>query len=573
MSAAIGVALRRLRRFGLPRAAAILLAGMLLLGGAATLTGRHPGRPAGGPGGAGGLGVERARHRGGAIAVGLLAPRSLDPALATRVEDQVLVGNLFDGLTALGPQGEVRPAVAASWSADPGLRHWVFRLRPGVTWSDGTPLQAADFKFAWERAARPQPAGAPAGPQPTGLGDLLAPVSGYRAAAEGRATAIAGLRVPDPATLTVDLDAPFADLPAAVANPRLSPLPRARVARNPTAYLAKPVGDGPFMLAAPPRGGLAAPPGGGTLLLVRNPRYYGAAPYLDRVEVDTFPDEQTAWLAFQDNLVDFAPVPLDQLDAARAVYGVSADGRSQPGVLAGPELATWYLGFNVHTEPFDDPQVRLAFSQAINRGRIAAALAGARAPAVGLVPTGVPGAAGALCAPCTYDPAQAKATFARLRPRPVTIQVPDVAVDRRIAALVVADLAAAGLRASVRVAGVDGYAAGIRRPGVQVFRYGWVADYPRMDSFLTSQFSSRGNDNLTGLEDPAVDGLLAQARATADDGARQRLYQQAEAEILAAVPVAPVLEYRHAAVLAPGLAGFDLTPEGGIDLAAISLAK
>ena len=156
---------------------------------------------------------------GGTLAIALLDPGPLDPARADRLEDEIVLGNLFDGLTAIDPAGAVRPAVAASWTRDPTLRRWEFRLRPDARWSDGSPVRSTDFTYAWQRLADPK-----AEPAPAPARTLLSGVTGYRAFAAGRARSIAGLETPDPATLVVRLDRPFADLPALVAAIPLSPL-------------------------------------------------------------------------------------------------------------------------------------------------------------------------------------------------------------------------------------------------------------------------------------------------------------------------------------------------------------
>jgi ABC-type transport system substrate-binding protein len=96
--------------------------------------------------------------------------------------------------------------------------------------------------------------------------------------------------------------------------------------------------------------------------------------------------------------------------------------------------------------------------------------------------------------------------------------------------------------------------------------------YPRMDAFLSRQLSSHGADNPTGFADPAVDRLLTQARASADQATRTRLYQQAEQAVLTDLPVAPILQQRHSDVLTPGIQGFDLTPWGALDLSTVMLA-
>jgi oligopeptide transport system substrate-binding protein len=495
---------------------------------------------------------------GGTLAIALLDPGSLDPALAQDLEDEVVVGNLFDGLTALDAAGAVRPAVAASWSSDAALRRWEFRLRPDARWADGSPLRAEDFKFAWERLADPE-----ARPAPSPAAALLAPVAGYREVAAGRARSLSGVQAPDATTLVVELERPLADLPALVAGVELSPLPRALVAGDPAAYLASPFGNGPFRLAAPYRSGRS-------LTLERNPAYAGEAARLDKVSVHVVPDELTAWLELQHGRVAFAPVPLDQVAAARAVHGASADGRSRPGLLQGPMLATWEVGFDRRAKPASDPRWRQAFSLAVDRSRIAAALAGAAAPATGLLPPGLPAAGPdpgpAPCAACAHDPARAKTLFAQVEGGrgPVTLQVPADGVHRRIADLIAADLATAGVKLQVKVSADP--AAGVAAGGAE------VPGYPRMDAVL-GRFSSRAAADPTEPVDPAVDDLLDRAAATADEPARAGLYRQAETAILAELPVAPVLSLRHAAVLAPGVEGFDLTPWGAVDLAAVTLSR
>jgi oligopeptide transport system substrate-binding protein len=542
---------------GLGRVAALAVVVVVAV---AACTGGGPRSPRTGGGATAGPGGPP--RQGGSLAIALLAPASLDPARAERSEEQTVVASLFDGLTAVDAHGAVQGAVAGSWTADEALRRWTFKLRPGSRFSEGTPVQAGDFKFAWERLVDPRTG------LPAALGALLAPVEGYQALAAGRARGLAGVAAPDPATLVVELDQPFADFPAVVANPRLSPLPRALVGRDPAAYWARPVGNGPFTLTRP---WVAGRP----FELARNPAYAGRAAYLDKVRVDAVPDEQTAWLEFQDGLVSFAPVPLDQLGAAAAVYGRSPDGRTQPGVLLGPELATWSVGFNLRAKPFSDPAWRQAFSLALDRERIAGGFAGARAASAALVPDGVPDARRPACPACRHAPQEASRLLrqAGARNPRVTLTLPDDPLERQAAKLVAASLAGAGVAVRLDPVPPAGYLAAVRRPGVQAFALGWTADYPRMDAFLFPQFGTGGQGDLTGFADPAVTRLLAQARATADQQRRTQLYQQAEDALLAQLPVAPVLAARHAAVLATGLRGFDDTPAGPVDLAAVSLAN
>jgi ABC-type transport system substrate-binding protein len=521
----------------------------------------------GASGGSGGGGGPAPGRRGGTLAVALLDPGPLDPARADSLEDEIVLGNLFDGLTALDPTGAVRPAAAASWTSDPSLRRWEFHLRPDARWSDGSPVRSTDFTFAWHRLADPK-----AKPAPSPARTLLSGVTGYRAFVAGRARAIAGLATPDPATLAVRLDRPFADLPALVAALPLSPLPSTLAGPDPAAYLTRPVGDGPFRLAAPARPGRP-------LTLDRNPAYWGSPALLDRVSVHTVPDEQTAWLELQNGQVSFAPVPPDQLAAARTVHGLSPDGRTRPGLLQGPSLTTWQLTFNLGSKLGKDPRWRQAVSLAIDREAMAAALAGT--PATGLVPPATPGwgtgpgaggtgsgsggsggsgsgagGAGAdpICSACAHDPARARSLFAGSKAgrAAITVAVPPGAEARQLAVLLADDLDAAGADLTVTPAPTG------ETPLTLVRR---VAPYPRPAPFLTGPFAPG----------PKAQRLLDQAHATPDDPARATLYHQAEAAILTDLPATPLITNRHAAVLTPGPQGFNLTPWDTLDLSTVSL--
>jgi peptide/nickel transport system substrate-binding protein/oligopeptide transport system substrate-binding protein len=508
---------------------------------AAGCTGGGGGDGPGAAGGSGGGGGASQGRRGGTLAIALLDPGPLDPARADGLEDEIVLGNLFDGLTALDPSGAVRPAMAASWTSDPDLRRWEFRLRPEARWSDGSPVRADDFVYAWQRLADPE-----ARPSPSPARGLLSGVAGYRAFAAGRARSITGLATPDPATLVVQLDRPFADLPTLVAAVALSPLPTALVRPDPAAYLTEPVGNGPFRLAAPARPGHP-------LTLDRNPAFWGAPTLLDRVQVSRAPDEQTAWLELQNGQVAFAPVPPDQLAAAGTVYGPSADGRTDPGLLQGPTLATWQLTFNLKSKFGSDPRWRQAVSLAIDRNRLAEEVAGTAATS--LVPPPPPGwGTASPCPACAHDPAKARALLARAKAgsAPVALAVPAGSEARRIAALVADDLGAVGIEVETSPTPEGGSPLTLARR---------VAPYPHPDPLLAAASTSS----------PAARRLLDQARATADTPSRSARYHQAETALLTALAAAPLVTDHHAAVLTPAPQGVDLTPWDTLDLAVVSL--
>ena len=524
-----------------PRARAGWLPLVLALVVVAGCTGGGRSDAPGGSGGSGGGGAARGRS-GGTLAIALLDPGPLDPARADGLEDEVVLGNLFDGLTSIDPSGAVRPAVAESWSSDPDLRRWEFRLREGARWSDGAPVRSSDFTFAWHRLADPRTR-----PRPRAR-TLLAGVTGYRSFAAGRARSITGLTAPDPATLVVQLDQPLADLPALVASLPLSPLPVTLAGPDPAAYLASPTGNGPFRLATPARPGRS-------LTLGRNPAYWGTPALLDKVSVHVVPDEQTAWLELQNGRVAFAPVPDDQLAAAGTVHGPSPDGRTTPGLLRGPTLTTWHLTFNLRSKLGRDPRWRQAVSLAVDRDRLAATLSGS--PATTLVPPATPdgnGGAAPSCAACAHDPTRARSLLAKARTpdTPVTLAIPPGAEARALAAALTEDLATAGIE----------LAPDPTPPGeTPLTLVRGFAAYPRPDPFLAAPATAS----------PEAERLLDQARATADTPARAALHKQTEAQLLTDRTATPLVTEHQAAVLTAGPQGFNLTPWNTLDLATVSL--
>ena len=85
-------------------------------------------------------------------------PRTLDPTLLTDQDGQSVVDDLFEGLTAIGPNDDIVPGVARSWEASADGKTWIFHLRPTARWSNGDPVTAADFVYAWRREVDPKTA-------------------------------------------------------------------------------------------------------------------------------------------------------------------------------------------------------------------------------------------------------------------------------------------------------------------------------------------------------------------------------------------------------------------------------
>lgn len=268
------------------------------------------------------------------------APLGLDPHLSNEFVSFEVACNVFEGLTALDGSMAVRPALAESWTS-PDDATWHFRLRPGVRFHDGRPVQAADVAFSLERARRhPR----------SEFGNYLASVS--------------SVKVLDTQTLEVVAEP--------TENLLLNKLAFVLVVpRDSPERIEQPVGTGPYRVAR-----IEAD---GSLSLEAFEGYWGPRAAEPRVRLEVVPDHAKGLERFLAGDLDL----LTELDPA-AIPRVQA----RPGlrVVTAPSPSVDVLLMKLRESPFADPRVRRAASLALDRAAVVAeALQGQGRPAGQLV--------------------------------------------------------------------------------------------------------------------------------------------------------------------------------------------
>ena len=222
-------------------------------------------------------------------------PATLDPALSMASDALLLIDNLFSGLAQYSGEENVVPDVARDWEImDEGAKY-VIHLRDNVLWSDGNPLKAADFEFAWKRILNPETESPVAG--------LLYDIKGADAYHKGHLSNSeeVGVNALDDTTLAVTLEGPTAYFPHILAQPNLAPVPRQVVKRLGEAWCEPNniVTNGPFRFESEPTEAQRT--------LVRNPSYHGL--FSGNVEIVELcrPDEnrRVALSLYQNNELDF----------------------------------------------------------------------------------------------------------------------------------------------------------------------------------------------------------------------------------------------------------------------------
>ena len=311
-----------------------------------------------------------------------------------------------------------------------------------------------------------------------------------------------------------------------------------------------------------------------SVTLVKNPDYWDQAsggPYIDTINMPIITSSQTEWLEFQKGSTDYTAVPPGQVAAAEA----------KPEVKSGtwtakrwPNLGVYFIGMNMTDKTLgSDLELRKAISQSTDAQNVINIVnEGVSIPATGYVPVGIPGYK-AEQNPYPYDPAAAKTAVDGMGGAP-TLQYWYNTDEghQKVAEVLQAGWQKAGIE--VKLSNfewgtfLDKLSKGNKGSGSQLFRMGWLADYPSMDNFLYPLFQSDQSrtGSYTFYSNKQVDDLLMQARSTQDAQQRYNLYAQAEKLILTDMPASPLYFYRDFRVTNNRIANFVHNPMGLTDM-------
>lgn len=294
---------------------------------------------------------------------------TFDPALIEGTPALEIINNLFEGLVELDHELNVVPCVAHRWHIQNEGKQYRFELRPDLKWSDGTPLTAHDFVFAWQRNLSPQTGAS--------VADQLYVVQGAEEFHQGQTNDpdSIGIEAIDDFTLLITLKTPVSYFLYLLTDLITFPQPHHSI-QNKGDQWGHPenlVCNGAFKV------------GGGSpsheILMVKNPHYRGfASGNLEKIALCYV---QPTFTNYLQEKIDWCRVD-DRADLP-ALY-------PQETLLVQGFL-TFMLGFACHCPPFDEKLIRQAFVKCINRTELVREIwANVQKPAMGgVVPPGMPG--------------------------------------------------------------------------------------------------------------------------------------------------------------------------------------
>ncbi len=507
--------------------------------------------------------VDRATREGILLVGNSAEPKALDHQLVTGVIESKIITSLFEGLVADDPSRDdaAIPGAAASWEHNEDMTGWVFRLQPQGKWSDGTPVTAHDFVFAYNRLLHPDFAGPYA--------EMLYFLEGAEAFNKGKITDFSqvGVKAVDDFTLQLKLREPVPYLPSLTRHYTWFPLPQhvvlqfGRMTDRFTKWSVLPniVGNGPFKLTEWRFHDF--------IEVKRNTHYWNAAQVgLNGIRFYPVENPYTETRAFlSGQLHTTYQLPSDLIRTVK---------KNDPEFLRQePYVGTTFIRLNTTRPAFSDPRVRQALSLTIDRGQICEHIMEGFIPATSLTPK-----MGSYEpeAKLRFDPERARALLAEAGyPNGDGFPVFSMLISRPAAragaeALQAMWLKHLNIRINIQNMDWGSYISAQQSLNFDMASAGWIGDYLDPTTFLNIWTPGNGNNN-TGWSDLQYDSLLRAAALKSNPAERTALFREAESLLMDAQPILPVSHYTRNYLLRPEVKGWhplllDNHPWGAIRL-------
>lgn len=459
-------------------------------------------------------------------------PKSLDPHRATGTWENHIIGDMIMGLyTEAADSSPLLGAADDAKTSPDGLR-WTFHIRPH-TWSDGKPVTSGDFVFALRRILDPKFAAE--------YCELLYPIKNAVKVNKGDLPVEQlGVSAPDPQTLIIELENPAPYLPQLLTHYTSFPLPQHILEKYQNSWI-KPgnmVSNGAYML-------LEWRPHD-HITLVKNPTFYDAANVkIDRVTFYPLEDDLAALKRYRAGEVDFQERwPLTELKWLRE--NVPNEARSFT------EFSVTYTTFNTTKKPFNDPRVRKAIAESIDRQAISHDILfdAYGVEATSFLPPGLPGVDRSAEVPYAKMTMEARRAEAKqllaaagygpdkpLRFAYNYISYPD---NKRIAVAIQAMMKQIGVTIELVPSEPKVHYDTLKTKNYEAAAAAWVFDYADAKNLLYLFQSTTVQQNYPGYNNPAYDDLMKRADAEPNGEVRAKLLGQANALLVSELPAAPV---------------------------------
>ncbi len=507
-------------------------------------------------------------------------PDIIDPQKSSFVNEIAHLRLIYQGLTTFNEKLETVPGAAEKWEYNKDGTELTFTVRKDLKYSDGSLLNAARFAYSIKRNINPTTAG-----EYAAITDEIKGAPEWRGADTAKLSADELKKLEDAVSQSVQaLDASGQPCKAGADGYKQAdcltlkltfskPAPYFHTIMGIwVAYPAKEenitegkdiwwtsskyqIGNGPYILKSmEPYVRSRFEP---------NPNYWGDKAKV-AIEYSYIVDSAVAFQAYKNNEFDVVPLAAEDLATVKADPQLSKEAMVYPG------SCTYALMFHQQKEPFTDPYVRKAFSEAIDRDAwVKDVLQGLGSPTLTWIPKGFPGYKDGETR-WGFNPDQAKKDLAASKYGsvdklpPIQLTFSDSPRNRtRYEWLAAKFKEVLGVDAKLNPVEATTYTALTKdiKTAPQTFILGWCADYPDPQNWLSVYWKTGGFGERIGYTNPDLDKVLNQADTTTDPAPRMDLYAKAQDMLTEQAAVAFFWNNVNSYMVKPWVKGIQTTPQ------------
>lgn len=496
--------------------------------------------------------------------------KSLVPVAINDIGSYHIAYQVYEGLVKYNQEDlTIQPALASRWEFSQDLKEITFYLRQDVKFHDdpcfadgkGRLVTAQDVKYCFDRLCSQSSDNNQF--DVTFKDRIVGANEAFEGSKGGAIKNVSGVVITNDSTIVLKMTGPNSGFLNILAMPGCFIYPKEAADKYGADMRTKAVGTGPFFIETLKEGEV--------IIMKKNQNYWGVdangikLPYLDGVKWTFIREKKSEILKFKSGDLDMIyRIPVEMFSEIMGDLESAKKNKNEFQIISSPALNTNFIGFNVQANPaFAKKEVRQAFNYAIDRNKIAVfTIQGEGTPAdYGMVPytesfekegynyKGIKG--------YTFDPAKAKelmktAGYPDGKGFPeITLEINSGGGDRNI---LVAEVIQSmlkdnlGVKIKINTVPLAEHIENAQSGKTDFFRYGWIADYPDPETFLTLFYGKhmpanpqdKSYINIFRYSNPKFDELFAASQMEPDQAKRFALLSQAEAIVVDDAPFMPI---------------------------------